>query len=486
MIPEEIQILKKVKATIKKYNLLEDGDNIIVAVSGGADSTSLLYILDALKEDFNLSLHVAHLNHLLRGKESYRDADFVKGLAKSLDLPCTIAVKDIKTLKKKLRTSTQAAAREARLEFLVKLKEKNNASKIAIGHTLDDRAETVLINLIKGSGGSGIGGMDFYNRQKGIIRPLMTITRSEIERYLKEKKVKFISDSSNYKKIYLRNKIRLELIPLLEKSFNPGIKRRLADTAQILSMEDDYLDEQAEKFLKSALSKVYGFSSQEGGSEASPDKGEGGKIVLNIDSIKSFPVAITYRIIRKALWRLKSDIKSLSFSHVDKVFLLITESKTGSSLNLPGKIKVQKAYNELVFSKSDKKRNLPEKTVKLIVPGETKLPFFKKSLNSVILPRNSIKFIVNDKNIGMFDFQKIETPIIVRTRRNGDRFTPLGMKGSKKLKDFFIDRKISRDMREEIPLLLSSGEIMWVVGERVSDKFKITRSTKEVLLVGLV
>ena len=486
MVQTELQILKKVKSAIEKYNLIEYGDKIIVAVSGGADSTSLLYILNSLKKDFNLTLHVAHLNHLLRGKESYRDADFVRGLAKSLAIPCTIAVKDIKALKKKLKTSTQATARQARIDFLSKLKEKNDAAKIATGHTLDDRAETVLINLIKGCGGSGIAGMDFYNRRMGIVRPLLSVTRKEVEKYLKEKKVEFINDSSNYKKIYLRNRIRLELIPLLEKGFNPQIKRRLADTAQILSMEDDYLEEQAEKFLESALIRVYDFSARAEGSGSASDKEEADKIVLNVNSLKSLPVAITYRIIRKALWRLKSDIKGLGFSHVDKVFLLMREGKTGSSLNLPGKIRVRKVYNELVFYKSIKKKIFPAKTVKLAVPGKTKLPWLGKTLKSLVVQRDSIKFIVNDKRIGIFDFQKIETPVIVRTKKNGDRFTPFGMKGSKKLKDFFIDRKIPGENREKIPLLLSSGEIIWVVGERISDKFKVTQSTKEVLLVGLV
>ncbi|KKQ78443.1 MAG: tRNA(Ile)-lysidine synthase, partial [Parcubacteria group bacterium GW2011_GWC2_38_7] len=443
----------------------------------------------------------------------------------------TIAVKDIKALKKKLRTSTQATARQARMDFLSKLKKKNNAAKIAIGHTLDDRAETVLINLIKGSGGSGIAGMDFYNRRMGIVRPLLSVTRKEVEKYLKEKRVEFINDSSNYKKIYLRNKIRLELIPLLEKGFNPQIKRRLADTAQILSMEDDYLEEQALKNLESALIKNFdsfsahtssgkgcvttplslratpstllrtgsgsvAISSIKGIASVAllprndiairPWKREADKVVLNIDFIKSLPFAITYRIIRKAMWRLKSDIKGLSFSHVDKVFSLMREGKTGSSLNLPGKIRVRKVYNELVFSKSIKKKDFPAETVKLALPGETKLPFLRKTLNALVLPRDSVKFIVNDKRIGIFDFEKIETPVIVRTKKNGDRFTPFGMKGSKKLKDFFIDRKIPGENREKIPLLLSCGEIIWVVGERISDKFKVTQSTKEVLLVGLV
>jgi len=177
MIPSDIQILKKVRQTIEKYNLLEPGDKIIVAVSGGADSVCLLNILNSLKKDLNISIHIAHLNHLLREKESERDAEFVRETAELLLLPFTIEKRDIKALKKKLKTSTQAAARTARIDFLQRLKNKINASKIALGHTLDDRVETVLINLIRGSGVSGIAGMDFFNQKYSIIRPLMDITR---------------------------------------------------------------------------------------------------------------------------------------------------------------------------------------------------------------------------------------------------------------------------------------------------------------------
>ena len=482
MIPSDIQILKKVRQTIEKYNLFEPGDKIIVAVSGGADSVCLLNILNSLKKDLNISIHIAHLNHLLREKESERDAEFVRETAELLLLPFTIEKRDIKALKKKLKTSTQAAARTARIDFLQRLKNKINASKIALGHTLDDRVETVLINLIRGSGVSGIAGMDFFNQKYSIIRPLMDITRKEVETYLSSKKIKFVTDSSNVKKNYLRNRIRLELIPLLENSFNPQIRKRIADTAQILSAEDVYLETQAEEFFKFILTK----GSNDLWSTTKLNRQDINELILNINLMKVIPVPIVYRIIRKALWRLNSNITNLSFSHTDKVFSLITEGRTGASLNLPGKIKAQKLYNKIIFSKSDKKEFQSLKETKVAVPGKTKLLYLNKTLNTVVLQKNSVKFITKDKNLGLFDYQKVKLPLTIRNKRDGDRFIPLGMNKPKKLKDYFIDRKIPQQERKKIPLLVSDGEIMWVIGERISDKFKVTTSTKDVLLIGLV
>lgn len=482
MVPPANKILRKVKHTIKEYDLIQQGEKIIVAVSGGADSVCLLHILNSFKKDFNLSIHVAHLNHLLRGKESDRDEDFVRKSAESLSLPCTIEKSDIKALKKKLKTSTQAAARIARIDFLSRLKNKINASKIALGHTLDDRVETVFINLIKGSGTSGIAGMDFFNKNLSIIRPLMNITRNEVETYLDLKKIKFVTDSSNFKNIYLRNKIRIELIPLLENSFNPEIKKRIADTAQILSVEDKHLESLAKESLKFILTKTSHKPLPANDSNGQDLK----KIVLNIILLKDLPVPIIYRIIRNVFWRLSSKNKKLTFSHVEKIYSSIKQSQTGKTISLPENIKVQKNYNELIFFKPSKINNFHFfKEIKLQVPGQTKLPYQNKILNSFIIPKNSIKFIVKDKNLGLFDFQKIKLPLTIRSKRDGDSFTPLGMNKQKKLKNFFIDIKVPQLRRKEIPLLVSGEEIIWIAGERISDKFKVTTSTKDVLLIGI-
>jgi tRNA(Ile)-lysidine synthase len=321
-------IIDKVKNTLKKYNLIQRGDKIVVGVSGGPDSVTLLYLLNSLKKELNLSLHIAHLDHRLR-KDSYKDAGFVKNLAKKLALPATCGQINVKALAR--RGSQEEIARNARLGFLFRVAKDIKADKIALGHNLDDQAETVLMRILRGTGLYGLAGILPKRNIAGyqIIRPLIEIKRKDIERFLKQKKIKSRRDISNLQNIYFRNKIRNKLIPLLEKEYNQNIKEILANMAENSGCDYDYLCAVANRNIKFMKTK------------------------LKLNKLHRLHPAIQRLIFRGAIARLKGDTRRITFQHIKEIEDLLLNRPVNSIVDLPGGICVIKKKRILSFCRKD-------------------------------------------------------------------------------------------------------------------------------------
>jgi tRNA(Ile)-lysidine synthase len=458
---------EKVDKTIKKYGMLSKGDRVLIGLSGGPDSVALLYILLQLAPIFKLSLTVAHLNHKFRGQESDKDAEYVQEVARKLQLPVIMESRHVPAFIKKEGLSPEDGARRVRYDFFLQAARRTKANKIALGHNADDQAETVLMRFLRGSGSEGLSGIPPVRDLKPrsgvkIIRPLLETARAEVEAYLKENRIKSRLDTSNLKPIYLRNKIRTKLLPLLSK-YNPNIKATLTRTAQVMGEENRYLKEIVDKYLKRFGKK------------------RKGALTLDVIGLISLPRPIQRRIIRDAIGWVKGNKYGIQFRHIDDIISLL-QAKKKTSLDLPGNILVTKEYKRLIIA-FNKEESFTPFTYTLKVPGVTNLPELKVSFRTRILKQRPRALGAASKRRAYLDYRLIRSPLFVRTRREGDRFQPLGMPGNKKLKDFFIDEKIPLCVRTRTPLLCSGNQIVWIIGRRISEKFKVTHRTKTILMV---
>lgn len=462
--------LDKVKEGIEKYKMIADGDAVLVGVSGGIDSISLLYSLHYLKDGLNCNLIAAYANHGLRGEQSDREAEFVREIAEELKLPYVVEKIDVLRYMAEKGLSRQVAARELRYAFFERAARQYSANKIALGHNADDQAETVLMRLLRGSGASGISGMRAV-RNNRIIRPLIEISRDEIISFVRESGLRYVEDSSNLKTDYLRNKIRLKLIPLLKREYNPNIMAILRETAELVGDEDEFLEGYCSTTISGAgLLK------------------KNGAVGIDALKLKNFHIAIQRRIIRIALRMIKGDLLKISAVHTADILKLINKGISGKVLYLPDRIQAAYEYNRLRFGIQDSR--FKEAGVKfdlpLKIPGETILSMMQyKFKTEIINPEDLVAagFRLRNKHTAFFDMDKLEKKLQVRNRISGDIFHPSGMKGSKKLKEFFIDEKIPRRDRDIIPLIVSGDTILWVVGRRVADNGKVDEKTKKILRI---
>lgn len=460
-----MDISSLVNSTIRKYDMLTQGDKVVVAVSGGPDSTALLHILNRLREEWNLSLTVAHFNHGLRGSESDRDATFVENLAKLLMLPCKVEKGDIYPFKHQMKLSTEEAARVLRYRFLEDTLKMEGAQRVALGHTADDQAEDILMKILRGSGRLGLCGIPPV-RDKIFIRPLIEVSRSQIEGFLEQYALSYITDSSNRDRRFLRNKIRLDLIPILERAYNPKLKENLVQLSSILRDEEDWLQGVvAQEFLK--ISKCHDFA----------------KVIFDAGRFLDLHSALQLRLARKAVEAVKGDLRAIGFNHILDVLKLANQTHPSKMLNLPGGLIVRRSYKYIVFEKRAK-----ELVDFLYLVSDLK-PVAVKEVNKVIsfevVDYNKDLNIEVDKNVAYMDYHKVHFPLIIRNIRAGDKFRPLGMGGFKKIKDFLIDCKIPKNMRKFIPLLVAGDQIVWISGLRLDDRVKLTGDTREVLKVGI-
>jgi tRNA(Ile)-lysidine synthase len=457
-----LDFIGKVRATVERHRMIRKGDTVIVGVSGGVDSVALLRVLMALRDEYDLSIVVAHLDHGIRGEESRREAEFVRDLAQRLGLPFETAVADVPAMAKRERISLQEAARKARYDFYEDVRKRYNGQKVAIGQTADDQAETILIRVIRGTGLRGLKGIPPV--RGGIyIRPLIETPREEVERLASDEGLSYVTDSSNIKDIYLRNKVRHDLIPRLEREYNPNIRAGLTRMASILSREDDYVDREAEQLAARLI------------------KGDGEEISLDIPELKVSHGAICFRVLQKALAIvLGGDLRRIKTAHLDAIFRLLVHRAPNKILCLPDGVYAEKHYTKLSIRRGRRPAVFPFEYV-VDVPGVTILEELGMKLVTRIDVAEGRIPMDADPNVAHMDDDKLVHPLTLRSFERGDRFVPLGMKASKKLKDFFIDSKVPKALRRQIPLLVSGGAIAWVVGYRVSERFKLTKGSKRVL-----
>ena len=460
----KISLIQKVRDYISRHRMAQRGDKILVAVSGGPDSITLLHMLYLLKDELGISLHVAHLNHMFRGEESEADAYFVAETARRYGLPVTVESSDVPSYRRRRRLSNQVAAREVRYKFFLKCAGRVGASKVALAHQTDDQAETILINFLRGSGTGGLKGI-LPVRDGIYVRPLLNVRRSEIISFCSEMDLAFRLDASNLKPVYTRNKIRLSLTPLLEKEYNPEIVPALLRLGEICRAEDIYLDQLATKAFQEALLAE-----------------NAGHITLSLESLARVPLALKRRILRLAWQSVSGDTGSQDFQHVEAALNLINSGTTGSQAVMPGHVVAVRTYAALELKAIPAKKDVPDYIYQLQAPGTTYIPEIDISIEARLYSKEQdCNPRALPQSEALLDFDKLPRDIFVRRRLAGDVFHPYGQASALKLKDFFIKQKIPREERDRIPLICTPQEIIWVAGVRPGEKWKIGGSTKRML-----
>ncbi|MBA1334610.1 MAG: tRNA(Ile)-lysidine synthetase [Firmicutes bacterium] len=452
---------------IEEYEMLKSGDRVVVGVSGGPDSITLLHLLHRYRNHFGIDILAVHLNHNFRPGDAERDAEYVRTFCDRIGIPSIIEFCDVPAMAKNENLSPEQAGRRARYDLFYRVMEERNFNKIAVAHNRDDQVETVLMRLIRGSGVEGLGGIQPV--RGCIIRPLIDIPRYAIEDYCKKQSLKPVIDLSNFKPVYTRNKIRLELIPYLKQEFNPGIDRVLVDTANILRCENEY-------FQKITLDEFKGLLTGE----------RTNRIAFDAYRLSELHDAILRRILRMAVEKISGSTDNISYTHIEAMYNLVKANKTGTQISLPGSITAGVSYGEFYLSREERVRHdTIDKIYTLNIPGTVTIDETGCKINAVLIPVKEYKRIKNtaDRKRVFVDFGKTGGNIVVTGRRDGDRFVPLGMKGTKKLKDFFIDNKVPREKRDSIPIVRNDKGIIWVTGYRIDDGCKIDSATDEVLML---
>lgn len=458
-------MLEKVRSTIHKYGMVSQGNRVVVAVSGGPDSTALLHSLASLRGDLDIDLHVFHLNHLLRPGQAEEDADYVGELAGRLGLPVTIQKADVRGLARDEGTSLQEAGRRARYRALDELLKALKADRIATGQNLEDQAETVLMRLLRGAGSRGLSGIPPV-RDGLYIRPLIETSRREIEEYCKENGLDSRRDPSNEKPIYLRNRIRLELLPLLQAEYNPKVVETLAGTAEVLRAEDHLLSEWTLRAFQRLVR-------ENGDARENRDQ-----VSLDRRGLVSEPAAIARRLVRAAAGRFLPAGRTPTHRQVEEVLTLADKGLGAAQIDLAGSVTVWLEYDRITFAPSLEPDGGLVGEVPLPVPGITRIEELGIELESTIGPDRDSTALGPD--VAVLDPKTLPGPLMVRTRRPGDRFTPLGLNVPTKLKNFLIHAKVPRRRRDRIPLVCSEGQIVWVVGHRVDAGHAARLDTRNV------
>ena len=475
-----MDVLTRVRATIDAYGLLPRGATVVVAVSGGPDSLCLLHVLAALRGEYGIALHVAHLNHRLR-PEAEADAEFVAALAQSWGLPCTVGVADVRALAAAEHRSLEEAARVARYRFLARVACQTGARLVAVGHNADDQVETVLMHCLRGSGLAGLRGM----RRRApwpeaaradcpppsLIRPLLDVPRRAIEAYGHEHGFAPRFDRTNLEMSLFRNRIRHELVPLLE-TYNPRIRRLLHRTADVLADDYDYLQHHLD-----ALWPQMVLAEQ-------PEA-----VILHRGAFRALPPSPQRGVLQRAIRTLHPSLRDVGWQHVERARRAALGAPAGGLVTLPAGLVLEVGYDRLLLRPAGRPWSEPqipamaEPERRLAVPGHTPLAAgwaIEARLASEPLAKGQAREVC-------FDAEKVGSDLRLRTRRPGDRFQPRGLGGRhKSVKDYMIDAKVPRAVRAQIPLLVSEEGILWVVGWRASELAAPTAATRRFLCLRLL
>jgi len=435
--------------------MLSRGDGVLAGLSGGPDSVCLLVILDRLREYFGVNLYAAYIEHGLRPGETPGEIDFCKRLCLSLDVPFSVKSVDVNFFAKAQGMNKQEAARELRYKALNEAAHNAGAAKIALGHTADDQAETVIMRLLRGAGTLGLSGIPPV--RENIIRPIIALERKEIERFLDTEQIPFLMDSSNREDKYMRNKIRSTVMPAL-KSLEPDMALTIARTADIFREEDNYFELQTTKTLMKLISRKTDTA-----------------IELLILPLERMDKALVRRIIRRAVSAL-GGLRGISFVHIESLLALVKSGCSGDRIYLPRGVRAIKGYSTLTITSG---RIPAVKTHTIEGPGDIVIREVSMVLSCTVVNAAGAgpKIDRGDgRETALFDAAALPFPLQVRSRRPGDYFYPSGFGKKKKLQDFFVDEKVPRDRRDSVPLLLSDGQIVWIIGYRTDERYRIDKN----------
>jgi len=457
---------EKVEQLIKKNNLIAPEMRIVVGVSGGADSVALLSVLNDLAPKYSLELYAAHLNHLLR-KEAGEDAAFVQRFARSLGIPVFVGYARVSRLSRIYKLSIEEAGRRARYQFLRHVAKKVGAQRIAVGHHAGDQVETVIFHFLRGTGPAGITGIPLQNRE--IIRPLLGVTKEEIEAYCRERGLEWCTDATNLTTEYMRNRIRVELLPYLRRFFNPQVDRAVLQLSDIISEENRFLGDMAKYLLKRM-----------------GQKGREGELRLKLMDFLSLPLAVQRRLLRLLIKESGAGLKDVGYQHYDSCISFLQDPRARGEMHLPHGNRLFKGSDYFWVStggKEDRPEIKQQIKRELMIPGITEIPELGLTIHAEIIPyQENFNFPPENYQV-CFDYDKIKLPLCVRTRQKGDRIRTFGLEGKKKLKKLYSELKIPLSERDLVPLLISDGEICWVVGYKRGAAAPVTEDTKRILLL---
>ena len=451
----EAGLVDEAAGAIARHGMLQGGEAVLVGLSGGPDSVCLLHLLHRLKIRFRLTLHAVYVDHNLRPGETPAERDFCRGLCESLGAGFTVKSVDVRSFAIERGLNKQEAARELRYAAFEEAAFEVKADRIALGHNADDQLETVVMRFLRGAGPRGLCGMPPVRGT--IIRPLIGADRSRIESFLAEEGIDFVVDSSNLGTDYFRNRVRRELVPVMRR-MNPAIASALEATTSILREEERYFDLVVTKTLMKMISRK-----------------TGRRIELFLSPMESMDKVILRRVLRRAIGETEG-LRGMSFSHIEEITGLVKHGRSGDRLSLPRGIRVIRGYALLVITS--------EKPVKianyeLAPPGETAV------IGAGLVIAAAFCDDAGGQDDGrssvLLDAGKMEFPLTIRPRAAGDFFYPLGFGKRKKLQDFFVDAKVPRDERDGVPLVVSGGEIVWVVGHRADERFRVKEDTTKFL-----
>jgi len=452
-------LLKKVRASIERYGMFVQGDRVVVAVSGGVDSVVLLDVLGAVAAEYGLALHVAHLDHGLR-EASARDARFVAEVCAARRLPVTCERVDVRAVARERRLGLEEAGHVVRRDFLERVADRVGAQRIAVGHTLDDRAETLLFHLVRGAGPSGLVGIRPVSGR--VVRPLIGVSRDEVLEYARKTTLTWREDETNEDLRFARNLLRHRVLPLLEE-LNPRLVEGLGRTGELLREQEEAL----EALLDGPWGAIV--------LAEAPDA-----LRLDRRKLSALPRALCALLLRRAVAVARGGLEGITHEHLRALRDLAAASGHGE-LRLPGLV-VRADAEGLAFG-AEAARSEGTITETPVDLGVTPIPDLRIRLSLALRPWDGATPMPSDRDVGFADAQRIRFPLVLRGRRPGDRFSPLGLSGNKRLKDFLIDEKIPYYDRETLPLLCDRERIVWVVGVRLSDAVRVTPQTRQVLVM---
>jgi tRNA(Ile)-lysidine synthase len=443
-------VVDKVAIFIKKHDLIHNNSTVIIGVSGGADSLALLHYLWSIREKKDLNLVVAHVDHMFRGKQSAEDMVFVEHFCKKLAVPCVSIQINVERYKHEHQLSTQVAARECRYDFYDQIMKRYNADYLALGHHGDDQIETILMRLTRGSTGIGYAGMQVKRpfSTGSIVRPFLSITKLEIEQYLKEYKIVPRLDPTNEKNDYTRNRYRHHILPYLKQE-NGQVHERFQNFSEKMIEDQNLLEELTVEKMNTVISEK-----------------KAGKVIVDINLFQSIPMPLQRRgikLILNYLYKVKPD--QLSSIHIDNLITLLSGEHPSGELHFPKGLKVVRSYNQCILSFNEEKNDEFHHILQL--PSPLSLNNGHEIITEVWEHYPSE---VKGNEAFVLDPKHVKLPLIVRSRMIGDRMTLKGLTGSKKVKDIFIDKKIPMNMRNKWPVVLDAeGNIIWLPGLKKSS-----------------
>jgi tRNA(Ile)-lysidine synthase len=475
-----VSVLETVRRTINWHHMFDPGETLVVGVSGGPDSLCLLHVLRELGGEYEVCLHVAHLDHQIRGQESAADAAFVAQVAKEWGIPATIAARDVPAYARERHLAIEEAARQARYAFLAQVAQEVGTRKVAVAHNADDQVESVLMHFLRGAGLAGLRGMRSLSPWPSqpvteppldliLLRPLLEVPRTEIEAYCRQHHLQPRFDRSNLDTTYYRNRLRHELIPLLE-TYNPGVRQVLRRAAKVVADDYEYLREQGRHAWEGVVTEA------------------DDTFVFALEPWQQLHPSLQRQLLREAIRRLRRGLRNINWVHIEDALMVLNERPTGSIATLPQRLQLFKGYESFTVGETRPRPDLPLLTVErlpLTVPGVTPLPESEWRVETRILSRGELTeehFSGADPWQTALDYDRAGPELALRRRRPGDRFQPLGLGGrAKAVSEFMINEKIPAHIRDEFPLIVSPRHIVWIPGWRLDERVKITPDIKHVL-----